>query len=52
MAFVFAYLGDGPMWSRTDIAKRCENNWPENLFFVKKFKKKKKFFLIFRYKIC
>lgn len=35
MAFVFAHLGEGPMWSRTDIAKRCSNNWPENIFFVK-----------------
>nr|CAD2199582.1 unnamed protein product [Meloidogyne enterolobii] len=34
MAFVFAHLGEGPMWSRTDIAKRCSNNWPENIFFI------------------
>lgn len=34
MAFVFAHLGEGPMWSRTDISQRCSNNWPENIFFI------------------
>uniref|UniRef100_A0A1I8BSY7 NRF domain-containing protein n=1 Tax=Meloidogyne hapla TaxID=6305 RepID=A0A1I8BSY7_MELHA len=37
MAFVFAHLGEGPMWSRTDISQRCSNNWPENIFFITPF---------------
>ena len=34
MAFVFARLGQGPMWSRTDIARRCAGNWAQNLLLV------------------
>jgi len=34
MAFVFAHLGQGPMWSRTDIARRCAGNWAQNLLLV------------------
>ncbi|KAI3409910.1 hypothetical protein GPALN_006283 [Globodera pallida] len=34
MAFLFAFLGEGPMWSRIDVAQRCERNWPTNLLLV------------------
>ncbi|KAL3068429.1 hypothetical protein niasHT_030720 [Heterodera trifolii] len=34
MAFLFTFLGEGPMWSRIDIAQRCARNWPTNLLLV------------------